>query len=121
MQNSISPKSQAIIVVFGMLLFLVIGIHVSSKEHVNKNGIRLTYTALNDVVKQKYMPEFLRQLNIHQPRQLNQFPDEWFVDPEIKTTLLSVAKTTDGQIRLSGPTYDQMSQYGVRLPLFVIQ
>lgn len=121
MQKPIHLKTQAIIVAFGLLLFLVMAIHVSSKEHVDQNGVRVSYSALTEVVKPEYVPIFLYQLNIHEPVQFNQFPDEWFENPAVKTTRLSAMKTPDGGIRLSGLTYEQMTDYGIRLPLFIIQ
>jgi len=121
MQKSISLKIQASVVIFGMLLFSMIGVHVSSKEHVNKNGVRVDQTTLDQILKPECVKVFQNQLNRRQTLHFNQFPSDCFNDSKVKFSALSVVKKSNGEIHLKGMTYDEMTEYGLDLPLFVIQ
>lgn len=121
MQKSISLKIQASVVIFGMLLFSLIGVHVSSKEHVNKNGVRVAPAVLDQFLKPECAKVFRNQLGTHRPLYFSQFPNDCFNNLKLKSSSLSVIKKSNGEVHLKGLTYDQMSEFGLDLPLFIIQ
>lgn len=114
-------KIQNLVLLVMLLLGAITLGHSSTVEYVNANGVRVTTDSLTAVVDEQRIPELLSKLNIHHPVFLSGFPQDYFKNPLLVHSTISLRRTGDGKIKITGATYEQLRQLGFRLPLFIIQ
>lgn len=114
-------KPLVIWVILGTLVVVGSFMHVSTVAHVDTHGIAVYPHALSSVVAEQDTPKLIQSLNINQPTPADRVPIVHWKQPIETLAGLEMRLQSDGRIRLTGLSYQQLQAAGVQLPIFAIQ